>query len=218
MAEKEQIQEDLDVLAVKEAKELENMLGEADAEEAAAAGFKGKIFNLIKKFLPKEKKKAMIFIAAVTLVLLLMVAGGISYFLLGSEVAEENLDTTEELLPEMEVEDKKESFILKTAVYTLDPFFMPLNMGSQEIERFVNIKINLLLSNRTMQKDLEKNHNVLRQNIYKMLRKKRTKDFTINITKLKRRLKQEVIILANSLLLSGTGTVDDVFFTQFVVK
>ena len=219
----EKSKEDTDDIAAGETEELEKMLEDSDAEGMAEAGLIGKTLGLAKKLIPKDKK-TMIITGIGALVLLVLLVGGATYFLSNTQVSDETDKDTGLPLEtagdggESKVKKKEDSFILKTAIFALDPFFMPLNMGAQQIERFVNIKVNLLLSNRRMKREMVKNLQPLRQNIYKILRKKKTRDFTQNKAKLKNRLKQEIVTLANSLLLSGTGTVEDVFFTKFVVK
>jgi|GEM_PF-556004 len=213
----EEGKEDLDAVAADEAAELQKMLGEAEQEEQAQAGLFGKIIFLLKKLLPKSKK-SMIIVGAGALVLLLVVGGGLAYFLLSAPQPEgETAKQTEDVAPAPK-KSAEDALTLKTGIYTLEPFFLPLGMGSRQAVRFVNLKVNLLLSNRRMEKDVEKNVGPIRQNIYKILKRKKMKDYTENKAKLENRLKQEIVTLANSFLLSGTGTVEDVFFTQFVVK
>ena len=76
----------------------------------------------------------------------------------------------------------------------------------------------LLLSNNKLDREISKNLSILRKNIYYILKKKSLEDFKGDKKKLEERLKKEILTTANTLLLSGTGTVTDVLFVQFVLK
>jgi flagellar basal body-associated protein FliL len=50
------------------------------------------------------------------------------------------------------------------------------------------------------------------------LRRKRPTDFTIQRSKTEERIKKEILTASNAILLSGTGTITDVFFLNFMIK
>lgn len=210
--------EDLDALAAEESAELQRMLGESEEEEARAeAGLPGKTFFLLKGLVSGDKK-SIIIVAA--LVFLILAGGGLAYFLLGGpKPQKETVKQVEKAATQpLEKPEKGGAPVLTTDIYVLEPFFLPVNMGPQQAVRFVNLKINFLLSNRVMKKNIEKNIGPIRQKIYSILKRKTVKDYTENKIRLERQLKEKIPRLANNFLASGTGIVEDVFFTQFIIK
>ena len=100
----------------------------------------------------------------------------------------------------------------------MEPFFLPILDNGRETGRFISISANLLLNNRVMYKDLDRALPLVRKSIYSILSRKSSSDFTLQRANTEEKLKKEILNASNALLLSGTGTVTDVFFSNFMVK
>jgi flagellar basal body-associated protein FliL len=193
-----------------EKKKLEDALLDTSegGSEAAASGLKGKIQKIL-----ADKKLLMIF-GGVILVLFIAVGAGI-YFMM-SGVDEENVPVEEEQAEEKIKEET--SVIEKVNIYKLEPFFLPIRENDKETGKFISLSANLLMSNSKLNKDLDKVSTLIRKNIYGILRRKQLTDFTLQRANTEKRIKREILTASNALLLSGTGTVTDVFFLNFMVK
>ncbi len=189
-----------------EAAELERLLTEADEKEEAAKGFLGKLFS---------SKKAIMITSAALLVLLIAVGAGVYFFLL-EETPSEEVVVTEEEKPV--VEEEAAEAVQRVYIYKFRNFFLPLRDKGQETGMFVSVTPNLKLSNATMYREIAKVKALIRKNIYLILKRKTPKDLLENKSEAKERIKREILTASNALLLSGTGTINDVFFTQFIVK
>lgn len=75
----------------------------------------------------------------------------------------------------------------------------------------IYISPNLLLSNRVLNREIDKVLPLVRKNIYRILKRKRIGDFTLKQSQTEERIKKEILTASNALLLSGTGTITDVF-------
>ena len=195
-------------LSSDEAQELERLLDDAGGDVAEAAGLKGKLQKIL------ANKKLLMIIGGVALVLII----GIGFlFLRGGEEAE--VAPIEEQAVEEEVEEEEEGVkIEKVNIYKLDPFFLPLLNDGKETGKFITVSANLLLSNSVLNRELDKVLPLLRKSIYNILRRKRPSDFTRRRTRTEERIKKEILTASNALLLSGTGTITDVFFSRFMIK
>jgi flagellar basal body-associated protein FliL len=197
-------------LSNKEAGEVERLLEGAGGEEAAGGtpGLKGKLQNIF------ANKK------------LLMIIGGVVFFLIicvvfffmqgGEETTEVTLD--EQVVEEEVKEEEEEVKVAKVNIYKLEPFFLPLLDDGKETGQFISVSANLLLSNSVLNHDLNKVLPLMRKSIYNILRGKRPADFTLKRSHTEERIKKEILTASNSLLLSGTGTITDVFFSRFMIK
>jgi len=189
-----------------EAAELEKLLSEADAQEASDKGFIGKLFS---------SKKAIIITSAVLLVLLLAAGAGVYFFLMEEKPAEETVVEEEE---KPAVEEEVTEAVQRVFIFKFRNFFLPLRDKGKETGKFISVTPNLKLSNATMYKEISKVKALIRKNIYLILKRKTPKDLLENRSKAKERIKREILTASNALLLSGTGTINDVFFTQFIIK
>lgn len=203
--------------------ELQKLLGEAEVLDEEGLGFVAKILRKFKK----NKKLAIAAVGALTLAVIVP-----AYFLSKPKPVEKTEEGLEEGAPGSKGTAKKkeeetaklkqqqeEAAKLKSlTVYKLAPFFMPLNLGPKESERFVTINLYLLLSNPKLDAELVKNLPMLRENIFSLLKRKKPIDFIQDKKKVEQRLRQEIVTLANTLILSGSGTINDVYFTEFIVK
>ena len=59
---------------------------------------------------------------------------------------------------------------------------------------------------------------LIRQNIYAILKRKKLSDFLDPKKPVEERIKKEIIVSTNTTLISGVGSIEDVFFSQFVVQ
>lgn len=199
-------QEGKESLSSDEAAELEALLEDSD-EDAATLGLKGKIRKIL-----GDKKLLMIF-GGGALVLLLAIGAGI-YILM----SEEEMPVQDEKAEEEIKEEEEVSAVEKVNIYKLDPFFLPVRENGKETGRFISLSANLLLSNSVLNKDIDKALPLVRKNIYAILRRKRPTDFILKRSNTEERIKKEILTASNALLLSGTGTVTDVFFSNFIIK
>jgi flagellar basal body-associated protein FliL len=197
-------------LSSEEEAELEALLETTGGDaEGTAPGLKGKIQRIL-----SNKKLLMIF-GGGALVLLIAIGAGVYFMMLGTE---EEVVPVEEEQVEEEIKEKEISVVEKVNIYKLEPFFLPVRENGKETGRFLSLSANLLLSNSVLNKDLDKVLPLVRKNIYGILRRKRPSDFTLQRGNTEERIKREILTASNAQLLSGTGTVTDVFFSSFMVK
>jgi flagellar basal body-associated protein FliL len=165
-------------------------------------------------------KKTWVLLGGGTLLLFLL-AGGAYFFLFSSEqnpAADVNPaeQTGEGVTTPSPVETVKSTFS-KVHIFPLEPFFLPLKMNGKETGNFISVIPNLVLSNGTLHKELKNALPGIRRNIYNVLSRKSPREYYSN-KKIEERVKKEILVTVNPILLAGTGTVTDVVFTQFVVK
>jgi flagellar basal body-associated protein FliL len=179
-----------------------------EKEAEGAPGLKGKIKKIL------SNKKLLMIIGGVVFVLII----GVVFFFMqgGEETAEVPLE--EQLLDQEVKEDVEEVKIAKINIYKLEPFFLPLLDDGEETGQFITISANLLLSNSVLSPEIDKLLPLIRKKIYNILRGKRHTDFTLKRSHAEERIKKEILTASNSLLLSGAGTITDVFFSRFMIK
>ena len=103
-------------------------------------------------------------------------------------------------------------------IYSLKLFFLPVKTkDGKETGKFIHVKISLLLSHSRLDQDLEKVLPILRTNIFGLLSRKKLKDFKNKKIPIEETLKREILTVSNSLLISGTGVITDVLFTEFML-
>ena len=199
-------------LSSDETAELEALLetagGDGDAE-AAVPGPKGKLQQIL------SNKKLLMLFGGGALVLLIAIGAGVYFTMSGTE---EEVVPVEEEQAEKEIKEEETSVIEKVNIYKLEPFFLPVRENGKETGRFLSLSANLLLSNSVLNKDLNKVLPLVRKNIYGILRRKRPSDFTLKRANTEERIKREILTATNALLLTGSGTVTDVFFLSFMIK
>jgi flagellar basal body-associated protein FliL len=196
-------------LSSDETAELEALIDTAGSDKAAAPGPKGKLQQIL------SNKKLLMLFGGGALVLLIVIGAGVYFTMSGTE---EEVVPVEEEQAEKEVKEEETSIIEKVNIYKLEPFFLPVRENGKETGRFLSLSANLLLSNSVLNKDLNKILPLVRKNIYGILRRKRPSDFTLKRANTEERIKREIRTATNALLLSGTGTVTDVFFSSFMFK
>ena len=176
----------------------------------AAGGLKAKFKKIL------SNKKLLMIYGGGFFVLILAIGVG-AYFFLGEKEADV-VPLEEQAVDEEIIEEEEEVIIKKVNIYELEPFFLPIREDGKETGRFISISANLLLSNRVLNREIDKVLPLIRKNIYTILRRKRPSDFTLKRSRAEERIKKEILIASNTQLLAGTGTITDVFFTRFMVK
>ena len=193
-----------------EKEELEGLLEGEDDEEAEGSKLQKILAN----------KKVLIIIVVL---LLLIIAGVAFFFLQNAKEAEvvplENKVNEEVSKEEKEEEEEEEEVkIGKVNIYELEPFFLPLLDDGKETGQFISISANLLMSNSVLGREINKVLPLLRKNIYNILKRKQPSDFTLKRSRTEEIIKKEILTASNALLLSGAGTISDVFFSRFMIK
>jgi len=218
MAEDQETTDNAEDLTADEKAELESRLDDTGGGEKAAGGLKG----LKAKFQKILSNKKLLMIYGGGLLVLIIAIGVGAYFFLGEKEGDvvplEEQAVEEEIIEEEEEVKIKKVKIKKVNIYNLEPFFLPIRDDGKETGRFISIAANLLLSNRVLNHEIDKVLPLVRKNIYNILRRKRPSDFTLERFQSEERIKKEILTACNTLLLGGTGTITDVFFTQFMVK
>ena len=218
MAEDQETTDNAEDLTADEKAELESRLDDTGGGEKAAGGLKG----LKAKFQKILSNKKLLMIYGGGLLVLIIAIGVGAYFFLGEKEGDvvplEEQAVEEEIIEEEEEVKIKKVKIKKVNIYNLEPFFLPIRDDGKETGRFISIAANLLLSNRVLNHEIDKVLPLVRKNIYNILRRKRPSDFTLERFQTEERIKKEILTASNALLLGGTGTITDVFFTRFMVK
>ena len=218
MAEDQETTDNAEDLTADEKAELESRLDDTGGGEKAAGGLKG----LKAKFQKILSNKKLLMIYGGGLLVLIIAIGVGAYFFLGEKEGDvvplEEQAVEEEIIEEEEEVKIKKVKIKKVNIYNLEPFFLPIRDDGKETGRFISIAANLLLSNRVLNHEIDKVLPLVRKNIYNILRRKRPSDLTLERFQTEERIKKEILTASNALLLGGTGTITDVFFTRFMVK
>ena len=213
MAEDQETTDNAEDLTADEKAELESRLDDTGGGEKAAGGLKG----LKAKFQKILSNKKLLMIYGGGLLVLIIAIGVGAYFFLGEKEVDV-VPLEEQAVEEEIIEEEEEVKIKKVNIYKLEPFFLPIRDDGKETGRFISIAANLLLSNRVLNHEIDKVLPLVRKNIYNILRRKRPSDFTLERFQTEERIKKEILTACNALLLGGTGTITDVFFTRFMVK
>ncbi len=196
--------------AENEAEALERLLGEESQKEEQA----------VQEEAGQKSRKKTLFIAVGAGVLVVLI--GIAVFMILGGEEDEATPFLEELAKPVEKpEDKKKTAEIAADVpnfYALEPFFLPLTDKKQESSQFVHVRINLQMSNQKLNEELDSVLPLVRQNIYEILARKRPRDFNNPKKPIKERLKSEIVASTNTLLVTGSGKIEDVFFAEFIVR
>ena len=175
----------------------------------------------------KSDKKLMIMVGGGTLVLLLLIGGAAYYFLSGDEtksdvVTEEGKGSETEGAPE-EGGDADSGLIKqkfeKVHMYPLKPFFFPITLkNKEESGHFLIVAPSFSMSNASLGGQISKNLPNIRKRIYTILHRQSYKNLTTKIESTKERVKKRIIAKVNELLPVGTGVIQEVYFSEFIVK
>ena len=175
----------------------------------------------------KSDKKLMIMVGGGALLLLLLIGGAAYYFLSGDEtksdvVKEEGVDSeTEGVLGEDgdAASGLVQSKFEKVHMYSLKPFFFPIKLKSKEESgRFLLVTPSFRMSNAGLGGQISKNLPSIRKRIYNILLRQSHKNLTTKIESTKERVKKRIITKVNELLPVGTGIIQEVYFSEFIVK
>ena len=175
----------------------------------------------------KSDKKLMIMVGGGALLLLLLIGGAAYYFLSGDEtksdvVKEEGVTSeTEGTLGEGgdATSESAQSSFEKVHMYPLKSFFFPIKLkGKEESGRFLLVTPSFRMSNAGLGGQISKNLPSIRKRIYNVLLRQSYKNLTTKIQSTKERVKKRIITKVNELLPVGTGVVQEVYFSEFIVK
>ena len=175
----------------------------------------------------KSDKKLMIMVGGGALLFLLLIGGAAYYFLSGDKtksdvVMEEGVDSeTEGALGEGEdaasglVQPKFE----KVHTYRLKSFFFPIKLkNKEESGHFLLVTPSFSMSNAGLGGQISKNLPSVRKRIYNILLRQSYKNLTTKIESTKERVRKRIITKVNELLPVGTGVIQEVYFSEFIVK
>ena len=175
----------------------------------------------------KSDKKLMFMVGGGALLLLLLIGGAAYYFLSGDEtksdvVTEEGVDSeTEGALGEGDdaASGLVQSKFEKVHMYPLKSFFFPIKLKSKEESgRFLLVTPSFRMSNAGLGGQISKNLPSIRKRIYNILLRQSYKNLTTKIESTKERVKKRIITKVNELLPVGTGVIQEVYFSEFIVK
>jgi flagellar basal body-associated protein FliL len=175
----------------------------------------------------KSDKKLMFMVGGGALLLLLLIGGAAYYFLSGDEtksdvLTEEGVDSeTEGAIGEGDdaasglVQPKFE----KVHMYPLKSFFFPIKLkGKKESGRFLLVTPSFSMSNAGLGGEISKNLPSIRKRIYNILLGQSYKNLTTKIESTKERVKKRIVAKVNEILPVGTGVIQEVYFSEFIVK
>ena len=194
-------------LNLREAEEIERLI----KEEEEKAADKIRRAHPLKKFLNRK-----LFLGLAAIILLVWGAGwGILNLMKQSpdvlSVSTVNQTQTQHFIP-------SNIQIQKPNIYPLEPFFIPILSKNKETGKFLHVTAHLVLSNRRLHKDLDKVRPLIRQSVYNVISRRKSKDFEKEGVKMEEKIKREILTSSNSFLLSGTGTITNIIFTEFIVS
>ena len=107
--------------------------------------------------------------------------------------------------------------VKKPNIYLLEPFFIPILHKNKETGKFLHVTAHLVLSNHRLHRDIDKVRPLIRQSVYALLSRKKSKDLDKGGVKIEEKIKREILAVSNSFLLSGTGTITNIVFTEFII-
>jgi flagellar basal body-associated protein FliL len=194
-------------LNLREAEEIERLI----KEEEEKAADKIRRAHPLKKFLNRK-----LVLGIVAIILLVWGAGwGILNLMKQGldvlSVSTVNQTQTQHFIP-------SNIQIQKPNIYPLEPFFIPILSKNKETGKFLHVTAHLVLSNRRLHKDIDKVRPLIRQSVYNVISRRKSKDFEKEGVKMEEKIKREILTSSNSFLLSGTGTITNIIFTEFIVS
>jgi len=175
----------------------------------------------------KSDKKLMIMVGGGALLLLFLIGGAAYYFLSGDEtksdvVTEEVGDSeTEGVLGEGDdaASGLVQSKFEKVHMYPLKSFFFPIKLkDKEESGHFLLVTPSFSMSNAGLGGQISKDLPSVRKRIYDILHRQSYKNLTTKIESTKERVKKRIITKVNEVLPVGTGVVQEVYFSEFIVK
>ena len=213
----EEVESQEEELSENEAAELEKLLAESegdDTADGAEASAEDSPKGIIQRL--KSDKKFLIMVVAGFLLLTSTGGGAYWYFFMQAPQLEEETKLEDEKAAESDEEEFPD--VEKAQVYSLEPFFLAMEENGLDTVRFIKVVPHLLLSNSALAEEVDKILPQIRRGIYIILRRTDPMDFVRNQVKAEEKIKSLIIAESNANLLSGTGTITDVFYTQFMIK
>ena len=175
----------------------------------------------------KSDKKLMIMVGGGALLLLLLVGGAAFYFLSGDET-KGDVATEEGVAPETEgalgegddaASGLVQSKFEKVYMYPLKSFFFPIKLKSKENSgHFLLATPSFSMSNSGLGSQVSKSLPKVRKRIYTILLSESYVNLTTKTESTKERVKKRIITKVNELLPVGTGVVQEVYFSEFIIK
>jgi len=191
-----------------EARELGRLIEEDVQADIDDEKFGNRLKEGYVKF--KSDKKAVVFSILLVIMLISVVFGLYS-------IINDYQPTDERGISKKSI-DTANTQNLKPIVFGLDAFFLPLMSGGKETGKFITVKAELILSNQMVLKEVELALPLIRQNIYALLKRKKALEYVERKKSLEEKIKREIITSTNTTLISGVGSIEDVFFSQFIVN
>ena len=180
----------------------------------------------------KSDKKLMIMAGGGALLLLLLIGGAAYYFLSGDETkgdvaTEEEVDSGSELDQALDAlgegDDAASGLVQskfeKVHMYPLKSFFFPIKLkDKEESGHFLLVTPSFSMSNASLGGEISKNLPSIQKRIYNILLRQSYKNLTTKIESTKERVKKRIISKVNEVLPVGTGVIQEVYFSEFIVK
>ncbi len=164
----------------------------------------------------KKGGKGKLIIILLIVVILLVVGGGAAYFFLFKKKApppQQAQQAAPQAVPQTApVPSAVPGQAVPQNFYKLDTFIV--NLADEDGSRYLKVDMTLALSNKEVEKEVEKKLPVVRDAIITVISNKYYKDVASPAGKLA--LKREIMARINLLL--TTGKVVDIYFTDFVVQ
>ena len=175
----------------------------------------------------KSDKKLMIMVGGGALLLLLLIGGAAYYFLSGDDtksdvVTEEGVDSeTEGALGEGDdaASGLAQPKFEKVYMYPLKSFFFPIKLKSKKNSgHFLLATPSFNMSNVGLGSQISKELPKVRKRIYTILLSESYVNLTTKTESTKERVKKRIITKVNELLPVGTGVIQEVYFSEFLIK
>jgi len=104
-------------------------------------------------------------------------------------------------------------------MYPLKSFFLPIKLKSKENSgHFLLATPSFNMSNSGLGSQVSKNLPKVRKRIYTILLRESYVNLTTKTESTKERVKKRIITKVNELLPVGTGVIQEVFFSEFIIK
>mgnify|MGYP003972150115 FL=1 len=195
------------------------------AEDEQEKEVDGDKLSLIAKI--KSDKKLMIMVGGGALLLFLLIGGAVYYFLSGDEKKGDvpTEETTDPNSKETLGEGDGTTNLLtqpnfeQVYMYPLKSFFFPIKLKNKENSgRFLLVTPSFSMSNSGLGTQVSKNLPKVRKRIYNILLRETYTNLTTKTESTKKRVKKRIITKINELLPVGTGVVQQVYFSEFIIK
>jgi flagellar basal body-associated protein FliL len=103
-------------------------------------------------------------------------------------------------------------------IISLEPFFLPLTDKGKETGRFIRMTPSFLVSEDFNDQEMEITLPLIRKSIYNILERKEASEYRGDTNPIKETIKKEILTTANANLRKGSGSINDVYYEQFLIK